>query len=48
LNEVPEDAMEVDDIELAAPLKNPFLDVHTGLVSNNWGFVLLGDSGIGE
>ena len=38
---------DVDDVE-PAPLKNPFLDVPTGLVSKKWGFVLLGDPGIGE
>ena len=43
-DEMTEDAMEVDDIEPA-----PFVfDVPLGLVSENRGFVLLGDPGIGE
>jgi hypothetical protein len=47
IDEVTEDATEVDDIERAL-LENPFLDVPTGLVSNHRAFVLLGDPGIGE
>jgi len=47
IDEVTEDAMEVDDIE-PAPLENPFLDVPNGLVSKRWAFVLLGDPGIGK
>jgi hypothetical protein len=44
-NAVTDDAMEVDDEP--APFGNPFLDIPTSHVSENWAFIILGNPGIG-